>query len=147
MPLPLYSCLTSFNSLPELDKKTAEGGVCARGRLCVSICARVCTVSSCDLVPSWQPRAVNRGPLPYKESTYTQGNTHNSQSMPDCRPPTTHLACCYYVTSVLCVCVHWCVFVCDCVSPADTICSVLCELVHTPPLAVPLCHIRIVYNL
>ena len=37
--LPLYSCLTSFNSLPRLDKKTTEGGVCAC--VCVYVCERV----------------------------------------------------------------------------------------------------------
>lgn len=123
--LPLHSCLTSFNALPRLDKKTTQGGACTH--VCVCVCVRACTVLSCDLVPSWQQRAVNRGPLSHKESAT---HTHNSQSMPDCRPPTAHLACCYYVTSVLCVCVH--LSMCDCVSPADTICSVLCELVSSP---------------
>lgn len=69
--------------------------------------ARVClhtrTVPSCDLVPNWQQSLLNWGPLSHKGST---GYTHSSHSAPDCRPPTAHLAHCYYVTVVcLCVCV------------------------------------------
>lgn len=72
--------------------------------------ARVCllahTVPSCDLMPSWQQNPLNWGPLSHKGSAgYT--HTAHTHSTPDCRPPTAHLAHCYYVT--MCVCVRTCV--------------------------------------
>lgn len=86
------------------------------------VCLRRCYAPSCDLVPSWHQSPLNWGPLSHNRS---RGYTHRSHSTPDCRPPTAHLAHWYYVT-VVCVCV----WVRDCLSPADTICSVLCEPFH-----------------
>lgn len=81
----------------------------------VCACMSACTILSCDLVPSWQQRAVNRPPplllctplfiqRELRADTQTLEHPHgHSQSEPDCRPPTAHLAWYYYVTR-MCVC-------------------------------------------
>lgn len=96
--LPLSSCLTSFHSLHRLDKKTTEGGVCVWVCACIHVCLCACTVLSCDLVPSWQQRLVNREPLSHKDST---GHTHSQCQTAGHQLHTWHAA----IMSPVCVCV------------------------------------------